>query len=244
MKVVLVIPTYNERQNIGSLVERISQIQATLPNRRLNILFVDDGSPDGTASEVERLATAHEHIHLLERPEKRGIGTAYLDGFREAIAKIDPSVFVQMDADLQHPPERIGDLVTALEDSDVALGSRYVPGGGIEGWSWKRRVLSRGANWVARVVLGLSVKDATTGFKALNRRSVDLLIGVNLSSSGFIYQVESVYLFERNGLRIREVPFIFEQRTRGESKLSLEEIFEFLVRLIVIRMRGSKEFGR
>lgn len=244
MKAVIVIPTYNERQNIGSLVERISQIQATLPNRRLNILFVDDGSPDGTASEVERLATAHEYIHLLERPEKRGIGTAYLDGFREAIAKIDPSVFVQMDADLQHPPERIGDLVTALEGSDVALGSRYAPGGGIEGWSWKRRLLSRGANWVARVVLGLSVKDATTGFKALNRRSVDLLIGVNLSSSGFIYQVESVYLFERNGLRIREVPFIFEQRTRGKSKLSLVEIFEFLVRIIVIRMRGSKEFRR
>ncbi len=244
MKAVIVIPTYNERQNIGSLVERISQIQATLPNRRLNILFVDDGSPDGTASEAERLATAHEYIHLLERPEKRGIGTAYLDGFREAIAKIDPSVFVQMDADLQHPPERIGDLVTALEGSDVALGSRYAPGGGIEGWSWKRRLLSRGANWVARVVLGLSVKDATTGFKALNRRSVDLLIGVNLSSSGFIYQVESVYLFERNGLRIREVPFIFEQRTRGKSKLSLVEIFEFLVRIIVIRMRGSKEFRR
>lgn len=242
MKVVVVIPTYNERQNIGSLVERISQIQATLPDRRVHILFVDDGSPDGTASEVERLAAEHEHIHLLERPEKRGIGTAYLDGFREAIAKIDPSVFVQMDADLQHPPERIVDLVTALGDSDVALGSRYVPGGGIEGWSWRRRLVSRGANWLARVVLGLSVKDATTGFKALNRRSVDLLVGVSLSSSGFIYQVESVFLFERNGLRIKEVPFLFRQRTRGESKLSLEEIFEFLVRIIGIRMKGSKEF--
>lgn len=242
MKVVVVIPTYNERQNIGSLVERISQIQATLPDRRVHILFVDDGSPDGTASEVERLAAEHEHIHLLERPEKRGIGTAYLDGFREAIAKIDPSIFVQMDADLQHPPERIVDLVTALGNSDVALGSRYVPGGGIEGWSWRRRLVSRGANWLARVVLGLSVKDATTGFKALNRRSVDLLVGVSLSSSGFIYQVESVFLFERNGLRIKEVPFLFRQRTRGESKLSLEEIFEFLVRIIGIRMKGSKGF--
>lgn len=242
MKVVVVIPTYNERQNIGSLVERISQIQATLPDRRVHILFVDDGSPDGTASEVERLAAEHEHIHLLERPEKRGIGTAYLDGFREAIAKIDPTVFVQMDADLQHPPERIVDLVAALGNSDVALGSRYVPGGGIEGWSWTRRLVSRGANWLARVVLGLSVKDATTGFKALNRRSVDLLVGMSLSSSGFIYQVESVFLFERNGLRIKEVPFLFKQRSRGESKLSLEEIFEFLVRIIGIRMKGSKEF--
>ncbi|MBI3023195.1 MAG: polyprenol monophosphomannose synthase [Thaumarchaeota archaeon] len=243
MKVVVVIPTYNERQNIGPLVERISQIHATLPDRRVHILFVDDGSPDGTASEVERLAADHEHIHLLERPEKKGIGTAYLDGFREAIAKIDPSVFVQMDADLQHPPERIVDLVTALGDSDVALGSRYVPGGGIEGWSWTRRLVSRGANWLARVVLGLSVKDATTGFKALNRRSVDLLVGVSLSSSGFIYQVESIFLFERNGLRIKEIPFLFKERSRGESKLSLEEIFEFLVRIIGIRMKGSKEFG-
>lgn len=242
MKVVVVIPTYNERQNIGSLVERISQTLTTSADRRVHILFVDDGSPDGTATEVERLATAHQHIHLLERHEKRGIGTAYIDGFREAIAKIDPSVFVQMDADLQHPPERIVDLVTALGNSDVALGSRYVPGGGIEGWSWRRRLVSRGANWLARVVLGLSVKDATTGFKALNRRSVDILIGLNLSSSGFIYQVESVFLFERNGLMIREVPFLFKQRIHGESKLSLQEIFEFIARIIVIRMRGSKGF--
>jgi dolichol-phosphate mannosyltransferase len=244
MIVAVVIPTYNERENIGALVERISQVQVTLPDLQVHILFVDDGSPDGTASEVESQASAHGNIHLLQRPEKRGIGTAYLDGFKEAIDRVDASIFVQMDADLQHPPEKITELVRALASVDVVLGSRYVLGGGIEGWNWGRRLISKGANWLARVVLALDVKDATTGFKALNKRSVDLLLGEKLSSSGFTYQVESIFLFRRAGLRIEEVPFVFKQRTTGESKLSVGEIFEFLVRMIALRLRKSKRAGR
>jgi dolichol-phosphate mannosyltransferase len=205
------------------------------------LLFVDDGSPDGTAGEITNLQRQHPNVHLLQREGKLGLGTAYLDGFRTAIETLDPAVFVQMDSDLQHPPEKVKPLVDAVRGgADVAVGSRYVPGGSFEGLRGTRKIISRGANWLARTVLGLSVHDTTTGFKALNRRAVDVLLAAKMRSSGFIFQVESLYAFKQNGLRAVEVPFVFELRERGTSKMSEKEIWEFFRSVIAMRFRDYR----
>jgi dolichol-phosphate mannosyltransferase len=238
LKVVVVVPTYNERDNLAPFVERLTKASASI-EAELHLLFVDDGSPDGTGKEVEALAKRNASVHLLERGEKRGIGTAYQDGFRHAIETLTPTVFVQMDADLQHPPEKVGPLVRAVEEgADVAVGSRYVKGGGFRGLTRWRRLVSWGANWLARHLLGLSVHDTTSGFKALDRAAVDTLLGAELYSKGFIFQVESLFLFKRHGLRAVEVPYVFEERSKGASKMSGGEIWEFLRSVLMMRFRS------
>jgi dolichol-phosphate mannosyltransferase len=239
--VVVVLPTYNERENIAPLVEKLSRVRGDL-GYELNLLFVDDGSPDGTAGAIESVMKDHEYVHILQRGSKQGLGTAYLDGFRYAIQSLGPSVFVQMDSDLQHPPETVRPLVEAVMDggADVAVGSRYIPGGSFRGLKGSRRAVSWGANWLARHVLGLSVHDTTTGFKALNRKAVDTLLSVRVRSSGFIFQVESLYVFKQNGLRMVEVPFVFELRERGTSKMSDKEAWEFFKSVLSMRFRDYR----
>lgn len=237
MSVVVVVPTYNERENIAPLFERLAAIRSTL-GADLHLVFVDDGSPDGTGAEISRLVKEHDYVHLLEREGKMGLGTAYIDGFRHAIEAFDPAVFVQMDSDLQHPPERVKPLVDAVkEGADVAVGSRYIEGGSFEGLKGSRKMVSRGANWLARSVLGLPIHDTTTGFKALDRRAVDAILGVKLHSSGFIFQVESLYVFKQNGMKMVEIPFVFELRERGTSKMSEKEAWEFFRSVLAMRFR-------
>jgi dolichol-phosphate mannosyltransferase len=240
LRAVVVLPTYDERENIAPLFERLSAVRGDLDGE-LHILFVDDGSPDGTAQEVKGIMEDHDYVHLLERGAKKGLGTAYLDGFRYAIQSLDPSVFVQMDSDLQHPPEKVKPLVEAvLAGADAAVGSRYIPGGSFEGLKGSRRLVSWGANWLARNVLGLSVHDTTTGFKALSRRAVDTLLQVKMHSAGFIYQVESLYVFKQNGLKMVEVPFVFELREKGRSKMSDKEVWEFFKSVMGMRFRDYR----
>jgi dolichol-phosphate mannosyltransferase len=241
VRVAVILPTYNERENVGRLFERLEPLRSE-QGMDLQLLFVDDGSPDGTGAEIGKLAREHAHVHLLEREGKLGLGTAYLDGFRRAIETIDPAVFVQMDSDLQHPPEKVKPLVEAVTGgADVAVGSRYVPGGSFEGLKGSRKLVSKGANWLARSVLGLSVHDTTTGFKALDRRAVETLLAARMHSSGFIFQVESLYVFKQNGLRMVEVPFVFELRERGESKMSEKEVWEFFRSVLAMRLRDYRQ---
>jgi dolichol-phosphate mannosyltransferase len=243
LSVVVVLPTYNEKENIAALFERLSRVRGSL-GTEMHLLFVDDGSPDGTAAEVQALAKGNPWVHLLEREGKLGLGTAYLDGFRESIATLDPAVFVQMDSDLQHPPETVRPLVEAvLSGADVAVGSRYVEGGSFRGLKGRRRIISRGANWLARHILGLPVHDTTTGFKALDRRAVDTLLRTRLYSSGFIFQVESLYVFKQNGLKTVEVPFVFELRERGTSKMSEKEVWEFFRSVLAMRFRDYRRLA-
>jgi dolichol-phosphate mannosyltransferase len=241
MKVVVVVPTFNEKENVVPLVERLSRVKQSMDDE-LHILFVDDGSPDGTAGEVERVMKEHDFVHILQRGSKKGLGTAYLDGFREAIATMDPSVMVQMDSDLQHPPEDVPALVGALASArvQVAVGSRYIPGGSFEGLKGSRKAVSWGANWMARHVLGLGVRDTTTGFKALSRVAADTLLRVHVHASGFIFQVESLYVFKENGLKIAEVPFVFALRERGTSKMSDKEAWEFFRSVLAMRFRDYR----
>lgn len=244
-RVVVVLPTFNERENIAPLVERLSQARQKMVYE-LHLLFVDDGSPDGTADAIREEMKAHEFVHLLERGSKKGLGTAYLDGFAEAIPSLDPSAFVQMDSDLQHPPETVGPLVDAVMvgGADVALGSRYIPGGSFEGLEGSRRLVSSGANWMARTLLGLGVRDTTTGFKALDRNAVDTLLMIKLHSRGFIYQVESLYALKQNGLKIVEIPMVFGLREKGASKLSDKEVWEFLRSVLSMRFRNYRVKAR
>jgi len=238
--VVIVVPTYDERENVRPLVERLAAVRGGVGD--MHVLFVDDASPDGTAAEVTRLMEDHGYVHLLERKGKMGLGTAYLDGFRRAIETLDPAVFVQMDSDLQHPPEAVKALVEAVRGgADVAVGSRYVEGGSFRGLAGSRRLISWGANRLARTVLGLKVHDTTTGFKALNRVAVETMLAVKLHSSGFIFQVESLYLFKENGLSMVEVPFVFELRERGASKMSEKEVWEFFRSVVAMRFRDYRE---
>jgi len=226
VSVAVVLPTYNEKENIAPLFERFASIRPTL-GMPLHLLFVDDGSPDGTAAAVSRLMKEHDWVHLLERGGKKGLGTAYLDGFRTAINTIDPVILVD----------------AVLAGADVAVGSRYIPGGSFRGLKGSRKLISQGANWLARNMLGLSVRDTTTGFKALDRRAADMLLRVKLYSSGFIFQVESLYIFKQNGLKMVEVPFVFELRGKGTSKMSEKEVWEFFRSIVAMRRRNYKETG-
>ena len=239
--VLVVIPTYNEKENVGLIVQKLSLVRETIGSD-LQVLFVDDGSPDGTAEEIRGLMDSHAFVHLLERGAKKGLGTAYLDGFRHGRDTLSPDIFVEMDSDLQHPPERVQSLVEALQErgADVAVGSRHIKGGSVKGLNRRRRIVSWGANWLAGNILGLKVKDATTGFRALSRRAVDTLLGVKLYSSGFIFQVESLFVFKQNGLSVVEVPLVFELRERGTSKMSGGEVGEYISSVLKMRFRDYR----
>jgi dolichol-phosphate mannosyltransferase len=200
---------------------------------------VDDNSPDGTGAEIRSMMEGMPAFSLIEREGKKGLGTAYIEGFRSVIEKQDPDVVVQMDADLQHPPEIVGSLVDKVGSggADVAIASRQVEGGSSKGLNWRRRAISEGASWLSRTVLGLGVKDTTTGYKALRRSAVECLLAHHPRSKGFIFQVESLYILKKYGLTLVEVPFTFEERAKGASKMSRGEVWEFFFGVLRFRFR-------
>jgi len=199
----VVVPTYNERENVMPLIERISAVRRSTREVDIEVLFVDDSSPDGTGEAVKEATGQYDFVHLLTRPKKEGIGRAFLDGFRFALERFDPAVVVQMDGDLQHPPEIIPELIhTVLDGADVALASRKVEGGKTVGWSRRRTLLSWGANWFARIVLGLEQKDVSSGFKAYSREMVEELTSRRLSSTSFSYQEETLLVAKRTGKKV------------------------------------------
>jgi dolichol-phosphate mannosyltransferase len=232
LKVCVVVPTYNERENISPLVESVKSVGV----EGLQLLFVDDSSPDGTSEEVARVASKEDWVRLLRRDRKKGIGSAYLDGFREAISSVSPDVLIEMDGDMQHPPSKIPELLSELErGADAAVASRYVPGGGVSGWGFWRSIVSRGANWYARKVLGLKVRDCTSGFRAYTRRAAESLLDSTLPTSGFAFQVAALFQLKRQGMSVSETPFVFELRRAGRSKLSLAEGVEFFIAVLRLR---------
>jgi dolichol-phosphate mannosyltransferase len=229
-KVCVVVPTYNEKENVSKLIEELKRCK--IPE--LSMLFVDDSSPDGTAELVKEYSSREPWVGLLVRSEKRGIGSAYQDGFREAISTSSPDIIVEMDADLQHPPSAVVDLVSAVKAGvDVAVGSRYVSGGSVSGWSRWRRAVSKGANAYSRALLGLPVKDATSGFRAYSRRAAEKVTGASLPAKGFEFQVATLHLLKVT-MRIVEVPYAFSARSAGRSKLGFRDMTRFL--FAVLRM--------
>jgi dolichol-phosphate mannosyltransferase len=223
---LVVIPTYDEAETIDTVLARVRE---DAPD--VDILVVDDGSPDGTAAHVARHPDYLRRVHLLERDEKEGLGAAYRAGFAWA-AGWDYERVVQMDADLSHPPERITALVEALDHADLAVGSRYVAGGGIRDWTWHRRLVSWAGNVYVRLVLGLGVHDATAGFKAFRMRTLELIDVTSTRSNGYCFQIENTWRAERLGLRVVEVPITFTDRTEGESKMSGAIVVEAVLRVL------------
>ena len=234
-RTLIVVPTYNEAENVAPLQRRIGD---AVPEAE--ILFIDDASPDGTADAISALRRTDERVRLLRRPRKLGLGTAYLAGFDTGIGEGFDRV-VTMDADLSHDPSYLPRLLAAADGHDLVLGSRYVDGGGIENWGLHRRVLSRTANWMARRTLGLGVRDLTTGFRVYTTNGLRALPLETIRSSGYAFLEEITFLAARRGLAITEVPIVFCDRQGGRSKISASEIYlaaYHLLRLGLGRVTG------
>jgi dolichol-phosphate mannosyltransferase len=220
---VVVIPTYNERENILRIVERVL---ASVPPAR--VLIVDDGSPDGTGAIADVIAATDGRVFVLHRPTKQGLGAAYLAGFAWALERGYQTV-VEMDADGSHAPEELPRLLRALEHADVVLGSRWVPGGSVHNWPASRRVLSRAGNLYARVALGMDLQDATGGYRAYRAGALAEVGLAGVSSQGYCFQVELVWRAVRVGLTVVEVPISFVEREKGDSKMTAGIVTEALV---------------
>jgi dolichol-phosphate mannosyltransferase len=212
-RTVVVIPTYNERENIGRIVPEV------LGAIDCQVVVVDDDSPDGTARAVAEMAAADPRIHLVNHRPKLGIGPAYKEGFRAAL-DLDAELVVQMDADLSHPPAMLPRLVELAADSDLVLGSRYLNGITVVNWPIERLLISYFGNWYVRRVTGLPVRDATGGFKCWRREALLAIHPERVRSNGYAFQIETTYRSWRRGLRIRELPIVFMDRTVGDSKMS------------------------
>jgi dolichol-phosphate mannosyltransferase len=223
--VAVIIPTYNELDNLDRIVARVRSAVVAA-----DILIVDDNSPDGTGELADQLAAADEHVHVLHRPGKAGLGAAYLAGFGWALDR-GYGAIVEMDADGSHDPAELPAMLAALETADLVLGSRWVPGGTVRNWPRSRAVLSRGGNAYARVMLGLSVHDATGGFRAYRAATLNKIGLHDVKSQGYCFQVELVLRAARAGLTVTEVPITFTERVRGNSKMSKAIVAEALWRV-------------
>ena len=228
------MPTYDEAANIRPLVEAAL---AQLPEPR-TVLIVDDASPDGTGEIADALAAEHDAVRVLHRPAKEGLGPAYVAGFREALDG-GAEVVCQMDADFSHDPADLPRLMAALEHADVALGSRYAPGGGVEQWGPTRRLISRGGSAYARLFLGVPVDDLTGGFKAFRREVLEAIEIETIPSLGYAFQVETTYRAIQAGFRVVEVPILFHDRRVGESKMSGRIVIEAALRVPAMRWRND-----
>jgi dolichol-phosphate mannosyltransferase len=226
-RVLVVIPTYNESENIRPIVDRV---RAAVP--AADILIADDNSPDGTGGIADELAAADPHLHVLHRPGKQGLGAAYLAGFGWA-GEHGYDAVVEMDADGSHAPEQLPLLLDSLVDADVVLGSRYVTGGAVVNWPRRRLVLSRGGNLYTRLALGMPVRDATGGYRAYRLPVLEALDLGSVSSQGYCFQVDLAWRAYRSGFRIAEVPITFAERERGASKMSSGIVREALWRVTV-----------
>lgn len=215
-RTLVITPTYDERDNLPVLAERL---RAAAPE--VDLLVVDDASPDGTGAVADELHARHgDRVRVLHREGKRGLGSAYVDGFRLAMRE-GYDVVVQMDADLSHDPRAVPALLAAIEGgADLAIGSRWVRGGGIEGWGLGRLALSRGGSAYSRWILGTAVRDMTSGFKAIRRRVLETLDPGTIRSEGYSFQIEVTYRALAAGMRVEEVPILFVDRRVGHSKLS------------------------
>ena len=226
-RIVVIIPTYNERQNLPLITARV---RAAVPEA--HILVADDNSPDGTGVIADDLAAADDHVHVMHRKGKEGLGAAYLAGFDWALDS-GYDVVVEMDADGSHQPEQLPRLLDALRDADLVLGSRWVPGGSVVNWPKSREALSRGGSLYTRLMLGVPMKDATGGYRAFRADTLRKIDLTGVESAGYCFQVELGWRAVKAGMRVREVPIEFVERELGDSKMSQKIVVEALWRVTV-----------
>jgi len=235
----LILPTYNEAENVESIVAAAGAVLATASPEGYRVLVVDDGSPDGTGEIADRLAAEHEWVSVLHRTQKNGIGPAYLAGFRRALDG-GAGYVMEMDSDFSHDPADLARLLAAVQGgADLALGSRYVPGGGVTDWGLLRRFVSEGGSTYARWVLGVRVRDLTGGFKCFRREVLEDIHFGGVRSRGYAFQVELTYRAARAGFRIVEVPITFRDRQHGKSKMSWRIAAEAIWLVPLLRFRKT-----
>ena len=240
MRTLVVVPTYDERANIDELVARTLRVPG------VELLVVDDGSPDGTGERADELAADEPRMRVLHRPGKAGLGSAYRTGLGLGLDE-GYDVLVEMDADLSHDPGALPDLLAAARHNDLVIGSRYVPGGGVENWPLHRRLLSAGGNLYVRVLTGVPVRDATSGFRAFRAEVLEAIGLRSLRSEGYSFQLETVLQTWLAGFQVAEVPITFVERVAGASKISRAIVVEAMLRVLLwgvrcmpARWRGSR----
>ena len=234
----LVLPTYNEVENIDPFVRAVLP-QLASSGREYHLLVVDDNSPDGTGSLADRLAQEFEQVEVLHRPAKHGLGRAYLAGFRRALDS-GAELVLEMDADFSHNPEDVPRLIAAAADADLVLGSRYVRGGGVSDWGLLRRMVSRGGCWYAQRILGVHVRDLTGGFKCFNRRVLEIIKLDDVHADGYGFQIELTYYAVKAGFTVVEVPITFRERQVGTSKMSPRIALEAVWKVPALRLRKDR----
>ena len=231
--VIVCLPTYNERENLEAMVRALAP-------HGYRILVIDDSSPDGTGEIADRLAEELGIVSVLHRPEKQGLGPACVAGFKQALAD-GAEIVVEMDSDFSHNPADVPHLVAAIESgADLALGSRYVEGGGTADWGLGRRVLSRGASMYARTILGVKLRDVTAGFTCYRRGVLEQLDLESIDSQGYVFQIEMKYRPLRRGFTVTEVPIVFTDRREGKSKMTRAIILEAFLKVPLLRVAAAK----
>jgi dolichol-phosphate mannosyltransferase len=231
MKAVVCLPTYNERENLGRML-------LALADKGVSVLVIDDNSPDGTGELADRLAAKLEHVQVLHRDRKEGLGPAYLAGFRRALADSAVELVLEMDADFSHDPDDVRRLISAAGSADLVLGSRYVEGGSIANWGRVRRFVSTGGSLYARWILGIPVHDLTGGFKCFRREVLETLDLEAITSRGYAFQIETTYRALRAGFRVVEIPISFADREHGGSKMSRRIVLEGIWKVPALRLRA------
>ncbi len=229
MTTCIILPTYNERENLERLVQKI----AALHLQEYELCVVDDASPDGT-SEVAHTLSQKYPIHVCDRPGKLGLGSAYIEGFRYAMSQ-GARTIITMDCDLSHDPDDLPRLLEAARHADLVIGSRRVKGGSILGWSWVRTLASAGAMMISRTLLGIQTHDVTSGYRCYRRETLERIPLASIQSNGYSFLEEILYLVEHLGLRVVEVPVCYVDRTNGKSKLGTREIVKFFITIVRLK---------
>jgi dolichol-phosphate mannosyltransferase len=238
VRALVIIPTYNEAESIVEVLDRVLAV-----DQRVDVLVVDDGSPDDTAKLVLARGEGEPRVHLMERSTKAGLGGAYRAGFAWGLER-GYDALVEMDADLSHPPERLPALLDGLATADLVIGSRYVPGGRTVNWSRLREAISRGGNTYVRLALGVPVHDCTAGYRAYRREVLEELGVEQVQSNGYCFQVEMAHRTWQEGFRVVEVPITFTERASGESKMSRQIVAEALLRVTQWALTGGRRRAR
>jgi dolichol-phosphate mannosyltransferase len=232
VRATVCLPTYNERENLERMVHALGE-------HGVSVLVIDDNSPDGTGELADRLAQELEHVEVLHRPRKEGLGPAYLAGFRRALSD-GADLILEMDCDFSHDPADVPRLIAASREADLALGSRYVPGGSVGNWGVVRRAVSSGGSLYARLLLGVGVRDLTGGFKCYRRKVLETIELDAISSRGYAFQIETTYRALRAGFTVVEVPITFVDREEGGSKMSRAIVLEAVWRVPLLRLRALR----
>jgi dolichol-phosphate mannosyltransferase len=236
MNSLIIIPTYNEKENITKLIESVFNVE-----KDVNILIVDDNSPDGTGELIEDLISNkyNERLFLLKREGKLGLGTAYIAGFKWGLKKNYNYIF-EMDGDFSHNPKYLPDFLEELRTNDLVLGSRYVEGGGVKNWGVIRKIISRGGSLYAKLILGLPFNDLTGGYKGFSKKVLKAIDLDDIKSNGYSFQIELTYRAYLKNFKIKEIPIVFEDRTLGKSKMSRKIFIEAIFMVIWLRLNRSK----